>query len=128
MSHQVIQTDQAPLAIGTYSQAIKAGNMVYVSGQIPLVPETMKLAEGGMEVQIRQVLENLKAVAEAAGGNLSQIVKLNVYLTDLTHFPLINVAMTEYFHPPYPARAVIEVVSLPKDSAVEMDAIIHLNN
>ncbi|BAW79966.1 endoribonuclease L-PSP [Candidatus Nitrosoglobus terrae] len=128
MSHQVIQTDRAPLAIGTYSQAIKAGNMVYLSGQIPLVPETMKLAEGGMEVQIRQVLENLKAVAEAAGGNLSQIVKLNVYLTDLTHFSLINTAMTKYFHPPYPARAVIGVASLPKDSAVEMDAIIHLNH
>jgi reactive intermediate/imine deaminase len=127
MPRQVIQTDSAPLAIGTYSQAVKVGNVVYLSGQIPLVPETMELVEEGMEAQIRQVLENLKVVAEAAGGSLAQVVKLNVYLTDLAHFSLINAVMTDYFQPPYPARAVIGVAALPKGAAVEMDAIIHLS-
>ncbi|MGR6034072.1 MAG: RidA family protein [Candidatus Nitrosoglobus sp.] len=127
MPRQVIQTDSAPLAIGTYSQAVKVGNVVYLSGQIPLVPETMELVEEGMEAQIRQVLENLKVVAEAAGGSLAQVVKLNVYLTDLSHFSLINAVMTDYFQPPYPARAVIGVAALPKGAAVEMDAIIHLS-
>jgi reactive intermediate/imine deaminase len=126
MPRQVIQTDSAPLAIGTYSQAIKVGNVAYLSGQIPLIPETMELVEGDMEAQIRQVLENLKVVAEAAGGSLAQIVKLNVYLTDLVHFPLVNAAMADYFQPTYPARAVIGVAALPKGAAVEMDAIVHL--
>lgn len=127
MPRQVIQTEHAPLAIGTYSQAVKIGNVVYLSGQIPLIPETMELIEGDMETQIRQVLDNLKVVAEAAGGSLAQIVKLSVYLTDLTNFPLVNAAMTNYFQPPYPARAVIGVAALPKGAAVEMDAIIHLD-
>jgi reactive intermediate/imine deaminase len=100
--------------------------VVYLSGQIPLVPETMELIEGDMEAQIRQVLENLKVVAEAADGSLAQVVKLNVYLTDLAHFPLINAAMADYFQSPYPARAVIGVAALPRGAAVEMDAIIHL--
>lgn len=127
MPRQVIQTEHAPLAIGTYSQAVKIGNVVYLSGQIPLIPETMELIEGDMETQIRQVLDNLKVVAEAAGGSLAQIVKLSVYLADLAHFPLVNAAMTSYFQPPYPARAVIGVAALPKGAAVEMDAIIHLD-
>ncbi|MGX2029774.1 MULTISPECIES: RidA family protein [Methylocaldum] len=126
MAKQIIQTDQAPKAIGTYSQAVKVGDTVYLSGQIPLDPATMTLVEGGMDVQIRRVFDNLKAVAEAAGGSLRDVVKLNVFLTDLTHFPLVNEIMAEYFAEPYPARAAIGVASLPRGAGVEMDAIMVL--
>jgi len=124
VSKQPIHTDSAPAAIGTYSQAIRAGGTVYLSGQIPLVPETMELVNGGAELQIRQVFDNLLAVAEAAGGTLADIVKLTVYLTDLGDFPTVNEIMAEYFTEPYPARAAIGVAQLPKGAAVEMDAIV----
>ncbi|WP_036253066.1 RidA family protein [Methylobacter sp. BBA5.1] len=127
MTKEIIQTDKAPQAIGTYSQAVKVDNTVYLSGQIPLVPATMTLIEGDISAQITQVFENLKAVAEAAGGDLSDIVKLNVFLTDLSHFPIVNEIMGHYFQAPYPARAAIGVAALPKDAGVEMDAIIQLN-
>ena len=126
MSREIVTTLDAPQAIGTYSQAIKVGSTVYLSGQIPLVPETMEMVEGGMEVQIRRVFDNLAAVAKAAGGSLADVAKLNVFLTDLAHFPLVNQVMSEYFHEPYPARAAIGVASLPKDAQVEMDAILVL--
>ncbi|MHB8472866.1 MAG: RidA family protein [Gammaproteobacteria bacterium] len=119
----IISTDRAPQAIGTYSQAVKIGDTVYLSGQIPLVPETMELVQGEMAAQIRRVFDNLQAVAEAAGGSLADVVKLNVYLTDLSHFPLINQVMAEYFTEPYPARAAVGVAALPKGAAVEMDAV-----
>lgn len=123
---QVIRTHQAPKAIGTYSQAVKAGNAVFLSGQIPLVPETMEMVKGEIDMQIRQVFENLKAVVTAAGGSFSDIVKLTVFLTDLTHFPVVNEIMTQYFTEPYPARAVVEVSKLPKGALVEMDGIMVL--
>lgn len=126
MSRQIIHTDKAPQAIGTYSQAVKTGDTVYLSGQIPLVPETMELVEGDMRVQIKRVFENLKAVAQAAGGDLKDVAKLNVFLTDLGDFPLVNEVMAEYFSEPYPARAAVGVASLPKGVAVEMDAIMVL--
>ena len=126
MTREIISTDRAPKAIGTYSQAVKVGSAVYLSGQIPLVPETMDLVQGDMEAQIRRVFDNLQAVAEAAGGSLADVVKLNVFLTDLTHFPLVNQVMAEYFSEPYPARAAIGVASLPKGAAVEMDAVLEL--
>ena len=126
MPREIVTTLDAPQAIGTYSQAIKVGSTVYLSGQIPLVPETMEMVEGGMEVQIRRVFDNLAAVAKAAGGSLADVAKLNVFLTDLAHFPLVNQVMSEYFHEPYPARAAIGVASLPKDAQVEMDAILVL--
>ncbi len=126
MSREIIRTDKAPQAIGTYSQAVKSGDTVWLSGQIPLVPETMELVEGDMEAQIRRVFDNLKAVAEAAGGSLGQVVKLNVYLTDLAHFPLVNQVMADYFDEPYPARAAIGVAALPKGAGVEMDAVLAL--
>ena len=126
MSREIIATDKAPKAIGTYSQAVRFGSTVYLSGQIPLVPETMEMVEGDMDVQIRRVFDNLSAVAEAAGGSLADIAKLNIFLTDLTHFPLVNQIMAEYFNTPYPARAAIGVASLPKDAGVEMDAIMEL--
>ena len=126
MTRVVIQTEQAPQAIGTYSQAIKTGQTVYMSGQIPLVPETMELVKGDMEAQIRRVFDNLSAVATAAGGTLADIAKLNIFLTDLVHFPLVNQVMAEYFSEPYPARAAIGVASLPKAALVEMDAIMVL--
>lgn len=119
----IISTDHAPRAIGTYSQAVRVGNTVYLSGQIPLVPATMELVQGEMAAQIRRVFDNLQAVAEAAGGSLADVVKLNVYLTDLSHFPLINQVMAEYFTEPYPARAAVGVAALPKGAAVEMDAV-----
>jgi len=119
----IIQTDSAPKAIGTYSQAVKVGDTVYLSGQIPLVPDTMELNDGDMEAQIKQVFDNLKAVAEAAGGSLADITKLNIFLTDLSHFVLVNEVMASYFNEPYPARAAVGVASLPKDVPVEMDAI-----
>ncbi|WP_029133099.1 RidA family protein [Sedimenticola selenatireducens] len=126
MEKEIIRTDLAPQAIGTYSQAVKVGNTVYLSGQIPLVPETMEMVEGDMEAQIRRVFDNLQAVARAAGGELSDVVKLNAFLTDLTHFPLVNSVMAEYFSQPYPARAAIGVAQLPKGAAVEMDAVMVL--
>jgi reactive intermediate/imine deaminase len=126
MSRQIIQTDKAPQAIGTYSQAVRVDRTVYLSGQIPLAPETMTIVEGDISAQITQVFDNLLAVAEAAGGDFSDIVKLNVYLTDLAHFPLVNEIMGRYFQPPYPARAAIGVAALPKAAGVEMDAIMVL--
>jgi reactive intermediate/imine deaminase len=126
MAREIIQTDQAPQAIGTYSQAVKTGSTVYLSGQIPLVPETMELVEGDMEAQIRRVFDNLQAVAKAAGGSLQDVAKLNIFLTDLSHFALVNQVMADYFQQPYPARAAIGVASLPKGAAVEMDAILEL--
>ncbi len=123
MKKEIIRTDRAPQAIGTYSQAVAVGETVYLSGQIPLVPETMELVEGDMAAQIRRVFDNLAAVCEAAGGSLADIVKLNVYLTDLAHFPLVNEIMADYFSEPYPARAAIGVASLPKGAPVEMDAV-----
>lgn len=123
MSKEIISTDRAPQAIGPYSQAVRHGDTVYLSGQIPLVPETMELIAGDMEAQVRRVFDNLAAVCEAAGGSLNAIAKLNIFLTDLVHFPLVNDIMQEYFTEPYPARAAIGVASLPKGAAVEMDAI-----
>lgn len=126
MTKQAIQTKTAPQAIGTYSQAIKTGNTVYLSGQIPLVPGSGELVTGDMRAQIERVFENLQAVAEAAGGGLNDIVKLNVFLTDLAHFPVVNEVMARYFSGPYPARAAVGVAALPKGAAVEMDAIMVL--
>ena len=126
MKKEVIHSNKAPQAIGTYSQAVKVGNTVYLSGQIPLVPGMMELEKGDMRAQIARVFENLKAVANAAGGDLSNVVKLNVFLTDLGHFPLVNEVMSKYFQQPYPARAAIGVAALPKGAAVEMDAIMVL--
>jgi reactive intermediate/imine deaminase len=126
MSREIIRTDQAPQAIGTYSQAVKVGQTVYLSGQIPLVPDTMTLVEGDMDTQIRRVFDNLQAVARAAGGSLAEVVKLNVFLTDLNNFTMVNEVMAEYFSEPYPARAAIGVAALPKGAAVEMDAVMEL--
>ncbi|MBL1319462.1 MAG: RidA family protein [Methylophaga sp.] len=126
MAREIIHTSNAPEAIGTYSQAVKIGDIVYMSGQIPLVPETMTVLEGDFSAQVRQVFDNLTAVAEAAGGNLQDIVKLNIFLTDLSHFGTVNEIMAEYFQQPYPARAAIGVASLPKEVPVEMDAVMHL--
>ncbi len=126
MTRSIISTDKAPQAIGTYSQAVKIDNTVYLSGQIPLVPDTMKLVEGDMRIQITQVFNNLTAVAEASGGSLADVAKLNIYLTDLSHFPLVNEVMSEFFNEPYPARAAVGVAELPKASLVEMDAVLVL--
>lgn len=126
MQREIISTKNAPQAIGTYSQAIKVGNTVYLSGQIPLNPKTMELIEGDMSAQIMRVFDNLTAVANAAGGTLADISKLNIFLTDLTHFSLINEMMAKYFSEPYPARAAIGVANLPKNALVEMDAIMTL--
>lgn len=123
MSKTIIETNKAPQAIGTYSQAVKVDDTVYLSGQIPLVPETMEIIEGDISIHIRQVFNNLKAVAEAAGGDFFDIVKLNVFLTDLSDFPIVNEIMSEYFTQPYPARAAVGVAALPKGVSVEMDAI-----
>jgi reactive intermediate/imine deaminase len=123
MKRDVIFSNNAPAAIGPYSQAVKVGDTVYLAGQIPLVPETMALENGDMRAQIRRVFENLAAVARASGGSLQDVVKLNVYLTDLGHFPLVNEVMAQYFREPYPARAAVGVAALPKGAAVEMDAI-----
>ncbi len=125
---QIIQTHEAPKAIGTYSQAVKVGNQIFLSGQIPLDPHTMNLVQGDIKAQIKQVFDNLNAVAKAANGNLSHIVKLTVYLTDLSHFPSVNEIMATYFSEPYPARAAIQVSALPKNSQVEMDAIMILED
>jgi reactive intermediate/imine deaminase len=126
MAKQIIHTSQAPQAIGTYSQAVKVDRTVYLSGQIALDPNTMTLVQGDIHAQIIQVFENLKAVTQAAGGDLSDIVKLNVFLTDLAHFPIVNEIMGHYFQAPFPARAAIGVSALPKDAAVEMDGIMVL--
>lgn len=126
MSREIISTDQAPQAIGTYSQAVKVGSTVYLSGQIPLDPQTMELVTGDMQAQIRRVFENLAAVGVAAGGSLADVAKLNVFLTDLSHFPLVNEVMAQYFSEPYPARAAIGVAALPKGAQVEMDAVMEL--
>ncbi len=128
MAREIIRTDQAPQAIGTYSQAVKVGRTVYLSGQIPLVPETMEMVEGDIESQIRRVFDNLKAVARAAGGELGDIVKLNIFLVDLAHFATVNQVMAEYFSEPYPARAAIGVASLPKGAGVEMDGVLELGD
>ncbi|SMF95968.1 endoribonuclease L-PSP [Methylomagnum ishizawai] len=127
MAKQIIQTELAPQAIGTYSQAVKVGNTVYLSGQIPLDPATMTLVEGGMDAQIRRVFDNLKAVAEAAGGSLQDVVKLNIFLTDLGHFALVNEIMAGYFVQPYPARAALGVAALPRGAGVEMDGVMVLD-
>jgi reactive intermediate/imine deaminase len=127
MPRQIIETDRAPGAIGAYSQAVRAGNTVYLSGQIPLDPKTMTLVNETIEAEIHQVFKNLRAVTEAAGGTLGQIVKLNVYLTDLVHFPKVNEIMSTYFSQPYPARAAIGVASLPKGARVEADGIVVLD-
>ncbi len=127
MTRTIIQTDNAPQAIGTYSQAVRTGSTVYMSGQIPLDPASMELVDGDMAAQIRRVFDNLSAVAAAAGGTLNDIVKLNVFLPDLGHFALVNEIMAVYFSEPYPARAAVGVASLPKGAQVEMDAIMELD-
>jgi len=127
MAREIISTDRAPKAIGTYSQAVRVDNTVYLSGQIPLIPETMEMVTADIDAQIRRVFDNLRAVAQAAGGDLKDIVKLNVFLTDLNNFPTVNEIMAEYFQQPYPARAAIGVASLPKAAGVEMDAVMVLD-
>ena len=126
MAFTPIHTNQAPAAIGTYSQAVRAGNTVYLSGQIPLDPATGELAKGDIEVQVRRVFENLKAVIGAAGGQFSNVVKVNVYLTDLGNFALVNKVMAEYIAQPYPARAAVGVAALPRGAAVEIDCVMVL--
>lgn len=126
MTREPVHSDAAPAAIGPYSQAIRAGSTVYISGQIPLDPATGELVDGDMAAQIRRVFDNLSAVAAAAGGSLQAAVKINVFLTDLAHFGAVNEIMTEYLEPPYPARAAIGVAALPKGAAVEADAILVL--
>lgn len=126
MSRSIIQTDRAPAAIGPYSQAVRAGDTVYLSGQIPLDPSTGEVAEGDFEALTRRVFDNLAAVAEAAGGSLNDLVKLNIFLTDLAHFQTVNRIMAEYFAEPYPARAAVQVAALPRGVPVEMDGIMVL--
>ncbi|MBB3277941.1 MULTISPECIES: RidA family protein [Pseudoxanthomonas] len=123
MSKQIIHTEQAPAAIGPYSQAVRAGNTVYFSGQIPLDPATGNLVEGDIEAQARRAFDNLKAVAEAAGGSLGDVVRLGLYLTDLGEFAKVNAVMQDYFQAPFPARSTIEVAGLPKGAAFEVDAV-----
>ena len=126
MTRQIIHTERAPQAIGTYSQAVRVGDTVYMSGQVPLDPATMQMVEGDIEAQIRRVFENLKAVAEAAGGSLAQAVKVNVYLTDLAHFAKVNEVMAQYCAKPYPARAAVGVAQLPRGAQVEIECILNL--
>jgi reactive intermediate/imine deaminase len=126
MGRQIIQTNRAPQAIGPYSQAVRAGDTVYLSGQIPLDPETMQLVTGDIEAEIRRVFENLKAVAEAAGGSLANAVKVNVFLTDLSHFVKVNDIMATYCAQPYPARAAIGVAQLPRGARVEIECVLYL--
>lgn len=126
MPRSIITTPHAPQAIGTYSQAVKSGTTVYVSGQIPLDPQTSQLVQGDMDAQIRRVFDNLKAIVTASGGDFSHVAKLNVFLIDLNHFQLVNKIMSEYFREPYPARAAIGVAALPKGAQVEMDCIVEL--
>jgi len=120
---QIISTPNAPAAIGTYSQAVRVGDTVYLSGQIALIPETMELAQGEIDVRIHQVFKNLSAVCEAAGGSLKDIAKLNIFLTDMSHFAKVNEIMAQYFEQPYPARAAVAVKQLPKETDVEMDGV-----
>ena len=124
MNKKAIHSDNAPAAIGTYSQAIQAGNLVFLSGQIPLVPATMEIVDGDFEARARQVFENLRAVAEAAGGDLNDIVKLTIFLTDLGNFATVNSVMESFFEQPFPARAAVGVSALPKGVDVEADAIL----
>ena len=124
MAKTIINTADAPQAIGTYSQAVKVDNTVYISGQIPLDPASMEVVEGGIEAEITRVFDNLKAVASASGGNLADVVKLNIFLVDLGNFPIVNEIMSRYFEEPYPARAAIGVAALPKAVGVEMDAVL----
>lgn len=126
MKKEIIKTADAPEAIGTYTQAVKVGNTVYLSGQIPLIPGGSELDAANMRTQVARVFENLSAVARAAGGGLQDIVKLNVFLTDMKDFPVVNEVMAEYFQQPYPARAAVGVAALPRGAAVEMDAIMVL--
>ena len=126
MSRTIIHTPDAPAAIGTYSQAVRSGNTVYVSGQIPLDPKSGQLISGDIDAEIRRVFDNLKAIATAAGGSLDHVVKLTVFLTDLTHFPRVNEIMATYFAQPYPARAAVGVAALPKGARVEMECILSL--
>ena len=127
MSRSIIATDQAPAAIGPYSQAVRAGNTVYFSGQIPLDPAAGSLVDGDISAQTRRVFDNLAAVAQAAGGSLAQIVRVGIYVTDLANFAAVNAVMAEYFQQPYPARSTIEVSALPKAAQVEVDAIMALD-
>lgn len=127
MGREIITTDQAPQAIGTYSQAVRVGSAVYLSGQIALDPQTMTMVEGDTEAEVRRVLDNLAAVARAAGGSLDDMVKLNVFLVDLANFALVNEVMAEYFQRPYPARAAIGVAALPRGASVEMDGVLELD-
>lgn len=126
MSRSIIATELAPAAIGPYSQAVRAGNTVYFSGQIPLDPVTAALVDGDITVQTRRVFDNLTAVAQAAGGSLAQFVRVGIYVTDLANFAAVNAVMAEYFQPPYPARSTIEVSGLPKAAQVEVDAVMVL--
>ena len=126
MKREIISTTQAPQAIGTYSQAVKTGTTVYLSGQIPLDPASMEMIQGDIGAQIRRVFDNLLAVATAAGGTFADIAKLNVYLVDLSNFPVVNEVMADYFTEPYPARAAVGVAALPKGAGVEMDAVMEL--
>jgi len=126
MKKQIISTSQAPAAIGTYSQATRHGDTVYISGQIPLNPENMEMVDGTIEDQIHRVFLNLQAICESAGGTLDDILKLNVFLGDMSHFPVVNTIMAEYFNEPYPARAAVGVAALPRAAQVEMDAILGL--
>ena len=123
MNKSFIATANAPAAIGTYSQAVKVGQTTYLSGQIPLIPESMVLVEGNIEAEVRQAFTNLEAVCQAAGGSLNHLAKVNVFLTDLTHFPIVNKVMEEFFKAPFPARAAIGVAELPKGARVEIDGI-----
>ncbi len=123
----IVETDRAPRAIGTYSQAVKVGSTVYLAGQIPLHPGSMELVEGDFDQQVRRALDNLKAVAEAAGGGLDDAVKLNVYLLDLQNFGAVNEIMAQYFTAPFPARAAIQVAGLPKGAQVEIDGVLELD-
>jgi reactive intermediate/imine deaminase len=126
MKREIISTTQAPQAIGTYSQAVKTGTTVYLSGQIPLDPASMEMIQGDIGAQIRRVFDNLLAVATAAGGSFADIAKLNVYLVDLSNFPVVNEVMADYFTEPYPARAAVGVAALPRGAGVEMDAVMEL--
>jgi len=126
MSREAVHSEAAPAAIGTYSQAIRANDTLYVSGQLPMDPTTGELVQGNIEAHIRQVFTNLSAIAAAAGGRLNDAVKINVYLTDLAHFAAVNEIMAEYLQAPYPARAAVQVAALPRGAAVEADAIIAL--
>lgn len=128
MTRTVISTDQAPSAIGAYSQAVKCDNTVYISGQIPLEPDTMEASDGDTREKIRLVFRNMSAICQAADGSLADIAKLNVYLTDLGDFPLVNEVMAEFFEEPYPARAAVGVAQLPKDVPVEIEAVMVLSN